>query len=82
MPWCETCSRFYNPNSLAADGSCPTCGRVVAEPPEPSAGEAEGGSKPKERAPWHFKLLLVLVVVYLTYRFIQIGGWIVHWITH
>jgi hypothetical protein len=80
MPWCETCSRFYNPNSLGPDGSCPTCGRVVADPPAP---EAEGDeAKPKDRAPWHFKLLLVLVVVYLTYRFIQIGGWIVHWITH
>ncbi|HKE74805.1 MAG TPA: hypothetical protein VKB57_14380 [Acidimicrobiales bacterium] len=81
MPWCETCSRFYNPNSLGPDGSCPTCGRVVADPPpEPGAGSDE--AKPKERTPWHFKLLLVLVVVYLTYRFIQIGGWIVHWITH
>jgi hypothetical protein len=79
MPWCETCSRFYNPNSLGPDGSCPTCGRVVAEPPDP--GEA-AGDKPKEKAPWHFKVLLVLIVVYLTYRFIQIGGWIVHWITH
>ena len=93
MPWCETCSRFYNPNSPGPDGSCPTCGRVVAEPPDRPAPAAEGeageggegggaGEARRERAPWHFKLLLVLVVVYLTYRFIQIGGWIVHWITH
>lgn len=88
MPWCETCSRFYNPNSLGPDGSCPECGRIVAEPPEPGpeatdadAG-ADAGAEPKEKAPWHFRLLLVLIVVYLTYRFIQIGGWIVHWITH
>jgi hypothetical protein len=27
-------------------------------------------------------LLLVGVVIYLTYRFIQIGVWIVHWLTH
>ena len=32
MPWCETCSRFLNPNTLEPDGSCPTCGRLVAEP--------------------------------------------------
>jgi hypothetical protein len=84
MPWCETCSRFYNPNSLGPDGSCPTCGRVVAGPPPPSDASTDESdeAKPKERTPWHFKLLLVLVVVYLTYRFIQIGGWIVHWITH
>jgi hypothetical protein len=88
MPWCETCSRFYNPNSLGPDGSCPTCGRVVAEPPDPAeaATGTEGGAgaeaKPKERAPWHFKVLLVLVVVYLTWRFIQIGTWIFDWLTH
>jgi hypothetical protein len=28
-------------------------------------------------APWHFKLLLVAVVIYLTWRFVQIIGWIV-----
>jgi len=71
MPWCETCSRFLNPNSLDPDGSCPTCGRVVAEPK--AAAEGEEATK----APWHFKLLLVLVVAYLTWRTIQIIGWIV-----
>jgi hypothetical protein len=69
MPWCETCSRFLNPNSLEPDGSCPTCGRVVAEP---GAAEEE-----TPKAPWHFKLLLVAVVIYLTWRFIQIISWIV-----
>jgi hypothetical protein len=83
MPWCETCSRFYNPNSLGPDGSCPTCGRVVAEPPETAEAEAgEAGAKPKEKAPWHFKVLLVLIVLYLTWRFIQIGTWIFDWLTH
>jgi len=68
MPWCETCSRFLNPNSLEPDGSCPTCGRMVAEP---------GGVDEPPKAPWHFKLLLVAVVLYLGWRFIQIIGWIV-----
>jgi hypothetical protein len=71
MPWCETCSRFLNPNSLGPDGSCPTCGRVVAEPKK--AGVDEEAPK----APWHFKLLLVLVIAYLAWRTIQIIGWIV-----
>lgn len=72
MPWCETCSRFLNPNSLNADGSCPTCGRVVAEPHRPGAADE---APPK--APWHFKLLLLAVVIYLTWRFVQIISWVV-----
>jgi hypothetical protein len=71
MPWCETCSRFLNPNTLDHDGSCPACGRVVADP---GASEARAETA---RAPWHFKLLLVAVVVYLTWRAIQMIGWVV-----
>jgi hypothetical protein len=69
MPWCETCSRFLNPNTLNADGSCPACGRVVAEP----GAAAEEAPK----APWHFKLLLVAVVIYLTWRVVQMISWVV-----
>ena len=71
MPWCETCSRFLNPNSLGPDGSCPSCERVIAEPRAPGAEEEE-----VQKAPWHFKLLLVLVVAYLAWRTVQIIGWI------
>ena len=53
MPWCEDCGRFWNPNTMQPDGSCPSCGRVIAPP---------------ARTPWHFKLLLVALVVYLGYR--------------
>jgi len=70
MPWCETCSRFLNPNTLEPDGSCPTCGRVVAEPATTGEAEAPG-------APWHFKLLLVAVVLYLGWRLVQMIGWVV-----
>jgi hypothetical protein len=68
MPWCETCSRFLNPNSLEPDGSCPTCGRVVAEPKD---------VEELPKAPWHFKLLLVAVVLYLGWRLVQMIGWII-----
>jgi hypothetical protein len=78
MPWCQTCSRFLNPNTLRPDGACPECGRVVADPP-PAEPEADAVAE-QARAPWHFKLLLVLVVLYLGWRFVQIGGWIVDWI--
>jgi len=44
MPWCETCSRFLNPNSLGPDGSCPSCGRVVSEPRAVGAEEEEARS--------------------------------------
>ncbi|MDD9369293.1 MAG: hypothetical protein PV358_04200 [Acidimicrobiales bacterium] len=38
--------------------------------------------EPKEaeelpKAPWHFKLLLVAVVIYLGWRLIQMIGWII-----
>lgn len=73
MPWCETCDRFYNPNTLLTDGTCPTCGRLVAEQPSTAEGErTEGG------APWHFKALLVVTAVYLGYRLFQGLFWVVH----
>lgn len=66
VPWCEACSRFWNPTSMQADGACPTCGRVLAPPRE------------VPRAPWHFKLLLVAVAVYLGYRAWQLLEWAIH----
>ncbi len=62
MPWCEDCGKYMTPNTLRDDGSCPTCGRVVEEPVVPD----------DETTPWHFKLLVVALVVYLGYRFVQI----------
>ena len=52
---------------MRSDGTCPTCGNdveKVAREPEEIAVE--------ERAPWHFKLLVVMTVVYLVWRFFQI----------
>jgi hypothetical protein len=67
MPWCETCSKYYAPTALTVEGTCPTCGRPVGEPPEaaPNATEA---------TPWHFKLLVLATVVYLGWRFVQLFG--------
>ena len=62
MPWCEECNRFWNPPSMGAGGECPTCGRVITE----VAG-----------APWHFKLLVVAVALYLGYRAWQGLDWVV-----
>jgi hypothetical protein len=68
MPWCDTCDRFWNPNTLRDDGTCPTCGRLVAEP----GGEAAEAP----RAPWHFKLLVAAVVLYLGWRGWQGVEWV------
>jgi uncharacterized paraquat-inducible protein A len=63
MPWCEACSKFWNPNTLPPDGTCPTCGRVIAEPPDTSV-------------PWHFWLLVGAVVLYLGWRLVQGFQWL------
>jgi len=66
MPWCEECAKYWTPNSMNDDGTCPACGRVVEAPVEDETGESDEG------APWHFKLLVVALVVYLGWRFVQI----------
>jgi hypothetical protein len=79
MPWCETCSRFLNPNSLEPDGTCPTCGRVVAEPSEPGAATTSTAAEAdREKAPWHFKLLVAVTVIYLAWRAAEMVGWVVN----
>ena len=65
MPWCAGCDRFYNPNSLQADGSCPTCGRHVGDG---TAAQEKLRRFNDEPAPWHFKVLVAAVAVYLSWR--------------
>ena len=72
MPWCDTCDRFYNPNTLRSDGSCPTCGRVVA----PAMGDVDVAERADIGAPWHFKLLIAVTAVYLGYRLFQGIVWV------
>ena len=71
MPWCEGCSRFMNPNTLNADGTCPECGRKVEQ------SEAATTFAERDKAPWHFKLILAITVIYLTWRVIQLITWVV-----
>ncbi len=67
MPWCEECAKYMAPSAMRPDGTCPTCGNDV----ESSARNADEIAD-DERAPWHFKLLVVMTVVYLAWRFFQI----------
>jgi hypothetical protein len=48
------------------DGTCPTCGEQIVEAHDHDEKAAD------EKAPWHFKLMIATLVVYLTWRFIQI----------
>lgn len=75
MPWCEDCSKFWNPHEMASDGSCPTCGVVLLQPSEPAHDREATGSRAKG-APWHFKLLIVGVTGYMIYRII----WFIEWL--
>lgn len=73
MPWCERCDRFLNPNTVQADGTCPSCGRPVdagAAAPEEPDEEVE------VPVPWHFWVLVAGVVLYLGWRFIELLLWI------
>lgn len=69
VPWCESCSKYLTPSSLSEDGTCPTCGRQVGEVGEVEEHPSEDVD---ESTPWHFKLLVVMLVVYLGWRFVQI----------
>ncbi len=64
MPWCEDCSKFWNPNTIPPDGTCPTCGRIIAEPPD-------------AKVPWHFWVLVAALALYLGWRVIQGFAWLV-----
>jgi len=67
MPWCEECAKYLAPTAMNEDGTCPKCGASVGEIEQRAAEVAVG-----ESTPWHFKLLVVALVAYLGWRFVQI----------
>jgi hypothetical protein len=76
VPWCPDCDRFYNPNSLSATGECPTCGRALGDDTAPAPEKLRKFSD--EPAPWHFKVLVGCVSVYLGWRLLQGVFWVGH----
>ncbi len=80
MPFCDACARHWTPTSMGQDGSCPTCGQVLEvrrplRPPEVAA-DAPDEEAAAPNAPWHFKVMLLALVVYLAWRGIQGLGWL------
>ena len=79
MPWCAPCDRFYNPNTLLVDGSCPRCSTVL--PPAGTDGvdqdHAETGlaDAATSKIPWHFWVVLILVALYLGWRVVEFVLW-------
>lgn len=67
MPWCEECSKYWTPSAMNADGTCPTCGRDVEASTVRTRELVE-----EEKAPWHFKLLVVALVLYLGWRVVDL----------
>jgi hypothetical protein len=67
MPWCEDCAKYLTPSAMTTDGCCPSCGRPVGEVEERASEVAVD-----ETAPWHFKLLVVMLVAYLGWRVVDI----------
>lgn len=69
MPYCERCAKYWTPTSLESDGTCPTCGRQLETTDQDGAAPDEID----EGVPWHFKLMVVALVVYLGWRFAELG---------
>jgi len=55
---------------MSPTGECPTCGLQIASPQE--VVEAS-----EYKAPWHFKLMIVLAAIYLGWRLVQMVQWII-----
>lgn len=85
VPYCTACAKYWAPTSMEPDGTCPRCHRVldssplVAQTTRPYTAAdldlkklAAGDEDVDPRAPWHFKLLVVALVLYLGWRVVDL----------
>ncbi|MFM7686727.1 MAG: hypothetical protein ACKPDI_12500 [Actinomycetota bacterium] len=81
MPFCEDCAKYWAPSAMREDGACPTCERVLEAPAASGRVSAKnidvrrlaaGEDGVPAKAPWHFKLLMVLLAAYLAWRVVQL----------
>ncbi len=75
MPWCVSCNKFLTPSTVRPDATCPKCGQIVERGLIP--GMTRPADEPAPAVPWHLKLLLLALVVYLTFRAFQIVDWMI-----
>ncbi len=85
MPWCDDCAKYWAPNAMKTSGACPTCDKVLATKGAlrmearslgvPGPGENEGEAP---KAPWHFKLMIGCLALYLGWRVIQGVQWLLN----
>jgi hypothetical protein len=62
---------------MKADGTCPSCGRtLIAEPVTARNLDLKKLAGEEARVPWHFKVLVLALAVYLGWRVVQLLGWI------
>ena len=72
---------------MQPNGACPSCGRVLATMgmiraeartlglEDPTVNHKPDGTA---KAPWHIKLMIVCLVIYLTWRLVQGIAWLLH----
>ncbi len=76
MPWCEDCAKYWAPTAMAEDGSCPTCRRRLEAPRKAPLTAKSIDLKElageDAKAPWHFKLLMVMTALYFGYRIVDL----------
>ncbi|MDA3032920.1 MAG: hypothetical protein O3B90_11435 [Actinomycetota bacterium] len=53
---------------MQGDGPCPACGEQVIE----GHGHIDAATTADEKAPWHFKLMVVALVLYLGFRLVDV----------
>lgn len=77
MPWCEPCARYFTPSAMSTEGKCPKCGRtldathVAAKVTADNLDLKKMAGLEDEKLPWHFKLLVFLLVTYLGWRVVD-----------
>lgn len=78
MPWCEPCARYFAPSAMSSEGQCPQCRRTLDSSVNAGRVSADNLDLKKmagmedEKLPWHFKLLVFLLVMYLGWRVVDL----------
>ena len=65
---------------MKEDGSCPDCGTLLDTPVGPIVTAKDLNLKElageEGKVPWHFKLMIVALALYLGWRLIQLVIWV------